>query len=150
MLWTRLECRPHDPTARWKGRAMPRLRPFAALGLILASCPGPAQKAAPNQPPTAGGPGSDALHTVTTDELGLTFRLSEGVEGAGERHVTPPAKTTPLTDADTKKVLDRLPPMTALAVEKAFAMRERSLPPPKTGDTVKAAFPPPEAPRAPS
>jgi hypothetical protein len=43
-------------------------------------------------------------------------------------------------------VLDRLPPLAAEPREEPFALREASLPPPRAGRTVRASFPPPEAP----
>ncbi|HUL76201.1 MAG TPA: alpha-2-macroglobulin family protein [Vicinamibacteria bacterium] len=41
-------------------------------------------------------------------------------------------------------MLDRLPPLAAEPREEPFAMREASLPPPRTGRTVRASFPPEE------
>jgi uncharacterized protein YfaS (alpha-2-macroglobulin family) len=87
---------------------------------------------------------------VATDEPGLTFRLGEGVEGAEKRQPTPPAKTAPLADAAVRKILARLAPLkTEAGDQKEFAMRERSLPPPRTGTTIQASFPPRESPPAP-
>lgn len=55
----------------------------------------------------------------------------------------PLAPTTALSDAETKKVLGRLPKLVEQADDsKAFAKRGKSLPPPRTGETVKTAFPP--------
>src|SRR5215510_12574858 len=125
-----------------------RVAAFAVVVVLGAACPGgsPQQKSAPSSPPHA----ADTFKVVDTEEPGLTFHLAEGVEGAAKREPTPPAKATPLGDADTKKVIDRLPALVAKeGDEKPFAMRERSLPPPKTGATVKGAFPPAEAPPAP-
>ena len=80
---------------------------------------------------------------------GLTFRLSEGTEGPPPTP-PPPAASEPLGDDEVRRVLDRLPPMTAdPADEKGFALREGSLPPPRTGRTVQAVFPPPPGPAAP-
>jgi alpha-2-macroglobulin len=80
---------------------------------------------------------------------GLTFRLSEGTEGPPPT-ARPPAASELLTDDEVRAVLARLPPMTTdPADEKDFALREGSLPPPRTGRTVQGAFPPPPGPAAP-
>jgi hypothetical protein len=76
------------------------------------------------------------------DPHGLSFRLSEGTE-SGEAPVLvsrPPAGT--LSEADARRVLDRLPPFAAEPREEPFALREASLPPPRAGRTVRAPFPP--------
>ena len=87
---------------------------------------------------------------IDTDSPGLTFKLHEGVEGAAGRTPTPPAKTTPLSEADIQKILARLAPMKGAATDqKEFALRERSLPAPRTGETVKTSFPPPQTAPAP-
>ena len=50
---------------------------------------------------------------------------------------------TPLDEAATKRLLDRLPAVVAPPDDaQAFALREKSLPPPRTGKTVATAFPP--------
>jgi alpha-2-macroglobulin len=75
-------------------------------------------------------------------EGGLDFRLSEGT-GAGESPalVARPAAER-LTDAEARRLLDRLPPLAAFPREEPFAVREGSLPPPRAGQSVLAAFPP--------
>jgi len=77
------------------------------------------------------------------DEPGLVIRLGHADADGG---MAPPAKlalTTTLSDADTKKVLARLPKMPALPEdEQDFAMRPSSAPPPLTGAIVLGAFPP--------
>ena len=80
---------------------------------------------------------------------GLTFRLGEGSERPPSTP-RPPAASELLTDDEVRAVLDRLPPMTAEpSDEKDFALREGSLPPPRTGRTIPGAFPPPPGPAAP-
>jgi uncharacterized protein YfaS (alpha-2-macroglobulin family) len=82
---------------------------------------------------------------------GLTFRLSEGTESPPPT-ARPPASAEPLTTDETRALLDRLPPMTAeppTDAEKGAALREGSQPPPRTGTTVKAPFPPPAGPAVP-
>ncbi len=74
---------------------------------------------------------------------GLKFRLSEGTEGADRREALPTPQTSPLTDDIINNLLKRLPPIkTDPDDEKSFAMRDRSLPPPKTGQTINSQFPP--------
>lgn len=78
---------------------------------------------------------------VTTD--GLKFRLSEGTEGADRREALPTPQTSPLSDDAVNNLLKRLPPIkTDPDDETGFAMRDRSLPPPKTGQTINSQFPP--------
>ncbi|MGA9994751.1 MAG: alpha-2-macroglobulin family protein [Pyrinomonadaceae bacterium] len=76
------------------------------------------------------------------EQRGLRFRLSEGSEAQSrstENRVAPAAK---LSDAEAQNVLKRLPDVKAEeADEQDFAMRDRSLPPPRTGKTIKATFP---------
>ncbi|HXB55808.1 MAG TPA: alpha-2-macroglobulin family protein [Vicinamibacteria bacterium] len=79
---------------------------------------------------------------VASETPGPGFRLSEGTEEAAEAR-TAVAPATLLDAQDTQKVLDRLPPLTEEAGEAVeFALREKSLPPPRTGRTVREAFPP--------
>ena len=89
------------------------------------------------------GPGGKAVSAEPKDQ-GLEFRLSEGVESGGTYERAPVAAAQPLSEADTKRLLDRLPPVQAQAADQAdFALRESSLPAPRTGATVKEPFPPP-------
>ncbi len=70
------------------------------------------------------------------------FRLSEGSD-AGEQPALvarPPA--TRLSRAEADRVLARLPPLAAEPHVAPFALREPSLPPPRTGRTERATFPP--------
>ncbi|MBX7169566.1 MAG: Ig-like domain-containing protein [Pyrinomonadaceae bacterium] len=77
-----------------------------------------------------------------TPPNGLKFRLSEGVEGAENRTVTPPAKGDPLSQGDTDKLLSRIPPPKVQDDDqKDFAKREGSLPAPKTGKKIDQKFP---------
>jgi alpha-2-macroglobulin len=131
--------------------SMSRLGPpvtVSILALAAVSCPGPRI----GEPGAKGTPAAAApaaklaagLTIIDTDQPGLTFKLSEGVEGADQRRPSPPAKTTPLSDAEAQRVLARLPAMTVDPDDrKEFALRERSLPAPRTGQTIQAPFPPP-------
>jgi uncharacterized protein YfaS (alpha-2-macroglobulin family) len=81
---------------------------------------------------------------------GLRFRLSEGAETQEPPPPRPRPSAAPLSEADTQKLLARLQPIKAEASdEQEFALRDRSLPPPRTGQTIAAAFPPVESAVAP-
>ncbi|HJR08167.1 MAG TPA: alpha-2-macroglobulin family protein [Pyrinomonadaceae bacterium] len=82
-------------------------------------------------------------------QTGLRFRLSEGREQVERPAPDPVAPAEVLSAAETKKLLDRLPQLTPDTNDtQDFKLRERSLPPPRTGETIQAAFAPP-APNAP-
>ncbi len=83
---------------------------------------------------------------VAEEPEGLRFRLSEGAEAVEGPLLVARPPATPLDDAATRRVLDRLPPWTEEPREEPFALREGSLPPPRTGKTVRTPFPPPETP----
>jgi hypothetical protein len=73
---------------------------------------------------------------------GLDLRLSDGTPRGGAVPVTPAAPATPLPDADADKLLARAPAIKAAADDKlAFALRPRSLPPPRTGKVQQACSP---------
>src|SRR6266581_6332651 len=99
---------------------MPRVRSSLIRALIcagalaaVASCPGSKTNDRPTTPEktTPMPKPVESLKIVDTDQKGLLFKLTEGVEGAEGNKGTPPAKTTPLSEAETKQVLDRLPPV---------------------------------------
>ncbi|MDQ3805058.1 MAG: hypothetical protein M3416_14670, partial [Acidobacteriota bacterium] len=131
---------------------MIRLRKAAAWLLILQLAAGAFATPAP-----AAHPNAMNEHEVTQDDEdevaaqggpeGLRFRLSEGAEAsepAGPRPTPAPAER--LSEGETAKVLQRLPPLKAEAGdEQEFALREGSLPAPRAGATVLAAFPAAEA-----
>jgi hypothetical protein len=76
---------------------------------------------------------------------GLRFRLSEGTEKVEAPAPTPAmAAATSLSEVETKKLLARLPALKSEEEDTvAFKLRERSLPPPRAGETIQAAFAPP-------
>src|SRR5262245_17839722 len=76
-----------------------------------------------------------------TAQTGLTFRRSEGAEGPAAPRPPSPPPASPLSADDTARVLQRLPPMSPEPTPPPFALRESSLPPPRTGVTVKDTFP---------
>ncbi len=91
----------------------------------------------------AGAPatGDDSMNN---EKKGLQFRLSEGAEQSAPAPTSNVAQAAPLGEGDVQNVLKRLPPVKAEATdEQDFALREKSLPPPRTGETIKASFPPP-------
>lgn len=78
-----------------------------------------------------------------TDEAdGLRFRLSEGKETIEARPPSnPAAAATTLSEVETRKLLARLPALKPEASDTLnFKLRERSLPPPRAGATIQAAF----------
>lgn len=83
-------------------------------------------------------------NSMKDEKRGLQFRLSEGAEQSERPATGNVAGASPLTESEAENVLRRLPPIKAEETdEQDFALRERSLPPPRTGETIKASFPPP-------
>lgn len=76
----------------------------------------------------------------TSEETGLQFRLSDGAKQPETRPATKPATASELSASEIENVLNRLPPMSVEPSEE-FALRENSLPPPRTGKTIEIAFP---------
>src|SRR5258708_5948383 len=93
--------------------------------------------------PAATGPKGGPV-TPAGESSGPRFRLSEGAEEAPGGARIAIAPTTTLDERDARRVLDRLPPCPEEPGDTAeVAVREKSLPPPRTGRTVREAFPPP-------
>jgi hypothetical protein len=96
----------------------------------------PAQRRAPRASRNAA--------TSTAEESGLRFRLSEGAERIERTTPNPTAPATRISDQEAQKLLTRLPAIKTDANDvQDFRLRERSLPPPRTGETIRAAFAPP-------
>jgi uncharacterized protein YfaS (alpha-2-macroglobulin family) len=73
---------------------------------------------------------------------GLQFRLSEGAEQPERQPANKTAPTSRLSESEIQNVLRRLPAVkTEAGDEQDFALRERSLPPPRTGKTINVSFP---------
>ncbi len=73
---------------------------------------------------------------------GLTFRLSEGTEGAGTRERQLPADSSPMDAAAAARLLGRLPQIKAdPSDETDFAKRLGTLPAPKKGEIIPVKFP---------
>ena len=113
-----------------------------ALGLLLFAAAGAASDA-----PRAVAGATVRLEepAVAREPEGLRFRLSEGAEAIEGPILIARPPASRLDETATQRVLDRLPPWTRETEETPFALREDSLPPPRTGETVRTAFPPPEA-----
>jgi alpha-2-macroglobulin len=116
------------------------MRPKTALSLALIlttllTLVQPPSRAASAQ--TAEGTGGDDT------EKGLSFRLSEGEEKPERPAPNRVAAAAPLSDDETARLLARLPPLRREAGDaEEFKLREGSLPPPRAGQTVEAAFAP--------
>ncbi|MCM3869438.1 MAG: Ig-like domain-containing protein, partial [Pyrinomonadaceae bacterium] len=86
----------------------------------------------------------------SNEESGLRFRLSPGVDQPEPRPTTNPVSASELSQNETESILKRLPPMQVDATDaQEFALRERSLPPPRTGQTINVSFPQPTTDSAP-
>ena len=72
---------------------------------------------------------------------GLQFRLSESATSSDGPPVVKAAVAANLSGPETQDILNRLGPLKAEADERDFAVRDRSLPPPRAGTTVSATFP---------
>ncbi|MSQ82606.1 MAG: hypothetical protein EXR77_06765 [Myxococcales bacterium] len=84
-----------------------------------------------------------AHHAMAEGEGGLRFRLRNADPAADSVVAPPKAVTTPLTAAETAKLLARLPKLVALTGDaQPFALRDKSLPAPRPRETVPQAFPP--------
>jgi alpha-2-macroglobulin len=80
---------------------------------------------------------------VTNMRQGLQIKLSEGAPVVESQMANPRAEAARLAADETERVLRRLPPIKAEAGdEQDFALREKSLPPPRPGKTVESQFPP--------
>ncbi len=118
--------------------AVLRLAPVLLLAVLVSACPG--QAPPPDVPRPAAPVAQEKPVVWRMSKSGVGFRLSD----ADAETPPPPAPVNAkaLGDADAKKLLGRLPAMTALPEEKAFALREKSLRPPRPGQTIATPFPP--------
>lgn len=82
---------------------------------------------------------------VTDTLKGLQLKLSEGALAEDRRAQAAVAPAGKLSDDEVQAVLKRLRPIkTDPEDQQDFALRDRSLPPPRTGKTIADSFPPPE------
>ena len=87
-------------------------------------------------------PGATDDEDSDKEDEGLKFRLSEAPEQPEAKPVSKIAEATVLSEAETQAILKRLPPIkTEPSDETEFALREKSLPPPRTGAIVMQPFP---------
>ncbi|HST62573.1 MAG TPA: MG2 domain-containing protein, partial [Longimicrobium sp.] len=125
-------------------RAFLRLVPLLSAAALALLAPGaaPAQRSQ-NVPPLYLPPPVDpaAPAPVVVDTLGLRFRLAESLSRAAPRQPIAPALL--LSAGDAARILARLPaPQSARTAADSFAFPARTLPAPRTGRVVLAAFPP--------
>ncbi len=96
---------------------------------------------------TAGGSATPATHAlVQTGDIpkGLDMRLSNGKAGVDAADRSKLAPATKLGDADVAALLSRAKPLAADKNDRQdFALRAKSLPPPRTGKVEANAFPAP-------
>ena len=114
-----------------------------ALALSLA-CGGKKSKTEPVGGDKSGGEDDRVLVMLDDAPDGLFLRLADAKDSRYKPVVSQPAKAEKLADGDAASLLARMPALKAQAGDtKDFAFRERSQPAPRTGETVKDAFPPP-------
>ncbi|RIK40985.1 MAG: hypothetical protein DCC55_13360 [Chloroflexi bacterium] len=81
---------------------------------------------------------------------GLQITLSEGSQQLTATETITVAPATPLSDAETQALLDRLPPLTTEITDtQEFRLPEEPLPPPRPGVTIAETFPPTQTAPAP-
>jgi uncharacterized protein YfaS (alpha-2-macroglobulin family) len=78
-------------------------------------------------------------------QAGLRFRLSQAPDQPETKPRSKVTASTVLSEYETANILKRMAPINAEDPdEQEFALRERGLSPPRTGNTIKVAFPGPE------
>jgi alpha-2-macroglobulin len=99
----------------------------------------------------SGGRGQRSIMRDNTgNKDGLIFRLSEGKAEEQKQPQIPAPSAEQLSDEAAQNLLKRLPPIKSEGDdEQDFALRDRSLPPPRTGQTISEAFPPSDRATAP-
>jgi len=124
------------------------------LPVVLGSCGG--REAGTTSAAAGSGSGLDDHHhdqaLVQTQNLpaGLELRVSSGKEGPPAIDHAKLAPARNLSDAEAKTLLSRAKPIAADAQDQQnVALRPKSLPPPRTGQTIQGAFPPPASQRLP-
>ncbi len=96
---------------------------------------------------TTSGIATTASGAAGSEKTRLYFRLSQGQQPADLFDLLPVASGTPLSPEEIQRILDRMPPLTAVSGDtQEFNLPDDSLPPPRTGDTIQEAFPPPPPP----
>src|SRR5687767_4844331 len=79
--------------------------------------------------------------TDDTDQVphGLKFRLSEVADEPAVSATPNVAPAQTLSVAETNRILKALPPIVEDAVDQPFRIRERTMPPPRTGNTINVS-----------
>jgi hypothetical protein len=113
-----------------------RLTPAISRLLILTTLLAPFPVAGPRAAVA-----QDEVETSDADASGLRFRLSEVREPVEQPTPNRVAPAEPLPAAEVERLLSRLPALTpAPGDTEDFKLRERTLPPPRAGRTIGAAF----------
>ncbi len=88
---------------------------------------------------------SESEFTAQPGEVtdGFSLTLSEGSPDSDRPEQVKTVTMTPLSEGQVQALLQRLPAFKAKPEIKDFALREKSLPPPRPGETVSQPFPPP-------
>lgn len=126
---------------------MPSWRPLAGTTLLFAglgSCRAHTspEAAAPATPADAATTDRTVSFTEDGAQEGLGFRLYEASPPDAGAATNPLAVATDLSTADTDKLLARVDKLAPVVSDRLpFAMREKSLAPPRTGATELAGFP---------
>ncbi len=129
----------------WRRRAF--LLGCVVLTALVLGCPS-------QKPPVSGPPpvGSAVLAQPERvgwrlSKSGVGFRLSNADPAADQAKPPAVVAAEALSDADAARILARLKPLPVQPDDsRAFALRDKSLPPPRTGKTVQGVFPPPPGP----
>lgn len=124
-------------------RALLRLVPLLAAGVGML-IPGAANaQRRTDIPPLYVYPFYSRGHAAPPDTTGLRFRVGEAPGRGRERAAVAPS--TMVAAADAARILARLPALApAATAADSFAFPARTLPAPRTGRVVLAAFPPPD------
>ncbi|MCI0665740.1 MAG: MG2 domain-containing protein [Acidobacteria bacterium] len=87
--------------------------------------------------------GQGNLNQDNTEKKGLDFRISEGKQVQQPRQQISRPATKPLPELAVQNLFKRLLPIKSESNdEKVFSLRDRTLPPPRTGQTISDPFPP--------
>jgi hypothetical protein len=112
---------------------------FVLFATVLVACGG-----SKDAPPKGKGDGTAKPVLASSGDVeGLDMRVSEGQQGkpAIDRAQLAPAK--PLAENEVNALLARAKPIASEATDvQGFALRAKSQPPPKTGQTIQGQFPP--------
>jgi len=126
-------------------------RVLCLVGLVVVSL----VLGCPSQPPLVTGAPAAALARAEHPERvvwhlsrsGVGFRLSNAESSADDRKPAHVVAAEPLPEQDAARILERLRPIAEQAGDRrGFALRDKSIPPPRTGKTVQGVFPPPPGP----